>query len=73
MTMPLLTGTDGEQKMSKSYGNYIGVTDPPEEMYGRTLSIPDSSLGIGARCCWGRARTRRCHRGMPSARWPGRS
>jgi tyrosyl-tRNA synthetase len=44
LTMPLLTGTDGERKMSKSYGNHIGVTDPPAEMYGKTLSIPDSSL-----------------------------
>ena len=44
LTMPLLTGTDGEQKMSKSYGNYIGVTDPPGDMYGKTLSIPDASL-----------------------------
>ena len=44
LTMPLLTGTDGEQKMSKSYGNQIGVSDAPEEMYGRTLSIPDTSL-----------------------------
>jgi tyrosyl-tRNA synthetase len=44
LTMPLLTGTDGERKMSKSFGNYIGVTDPPEEMYGKTLSIPDESL-----------------------------
>ncbi|HYB28455.1 MAG TPA: tyrosine--tRNA ligase [Solirubrobacteraceae bacterium] len=44
LTMPLLTGTDGEQKMSKSAGNYIGVTDPPGDMYGKTLSIPDASL-----------------------------
>ncbi|MGZ4350597.1 MAG: tyrosine--tRNA ligase [Solirubrobacteraceae bacterium] len=44
MTLPLLIGTDGEMKMSKSYGNYIGVTDPPEEMYGKTLSIPDELL-----------------------------
>jgi tyrosyl-tRNA synthetase len=44
ITLPLLTGTDGERKMSKSYGNHIGVADPPEEIYGRTLSIPDSSL-----------------------------
>jgi len=44
LTMPLLTGTDGERKMSKSFGNYIGVADPPEEMYGKTLSIPDTSL-----------------------------
>ncbi len=44
MTMKLLTGTDGVQKMSKSYGNYIGVTDAPDQIYGRTLSIPDASL-----------------------------
>jgi tyrosyl-tRNA synthetase len=44
LTMPLLTGTDGEAKMSKSVGNYIGVTEPPEEIYGKTLSIPDRSL-----------------------------
>ncbi|HEX3801275.1 MAG TPA: tyrosine--tRNA ligase [Solirubrobacteraceae bacterium] len=46
MTMPLLTGTDGERKMSKSFGNYIGVTEPPEEMYGKTLSTPDESLEL---------------------------
>jgi tyrosyl-tRNA synthetase len=44
LTLPLLTGTDGERKMSKSYGNYIGVTDDPTEIYGKTLSIPDASL-----------------------------
>jgi tyrosyl-tRNA synthetase len=44
LTVPLLTGTDGQRKMSKSYDNYIGVTEPPEEIYGKTLSIPDSSL-----------------------------
>jgi tyrosyl-tRNA synthetase len=45
LTVPLLVGTDGVQKMSKSVGNHIGITDPPEEMYGKTLSIPDSALG----------------------------
>jgi tyrosyl-tRNA synthetase len=44
LTMPLLTGLDGEQKMSKSYGNAIGITEPPGEMYGKTLSIPDALL-----------------------------
>jgi tyrosyl-tRNA synthetase len=44
LTVPLLTGIDGTQKMSKSFGNDIGITAPPEEMYGRTLSIPDASL-----------------------------
>ena len=38
---PLLEGLDGVQKMSKSLGNYIGITDPPEQMYGKTMSIPD--------------------------------
>ncbi len=41
LTVPLLVGTDGEQKMSKSYGNYIGVSDPPGEMFGKVMSIPD--------------------------------
>jgi tyrosyl-tRNA synthetase len=44
LTLPLLVGTDGVRKMSKSFGNVIGVTDSPEEMYGRTLSIQDGSL-----------------------------
>lgn len=44
LTVPLLTGTDGERKMSKSYDNYIGVTESPQQMYGKTLSIPDTSL-----------------------------
>jgi tyrosyl-tRNA synthetase len=44
LTMPLITGTDGERKMSKSYGNHIGVTEPPGEIYGKTLSLPDESL-----------------------------
>lgn len=42
--MPLLRGTDGEQKMSKSYDNYVGLAQPPAEQYGRTLSIPDALL-----------------------------
>jgi tyrosyl-tRNA synthetase len=45
LTMPILPGTDGEQKMSKSLANHIGVTDPPEEMYGKTLSLPDAVMG----------------------------
>jgi tyrosyl-tRNA synthetase len=44
LTVPLLTGTDGKLKMSKSFGNQIGITEPPEEMYGKTLSIPDALL-----------------------------
>jgi tyrosyl-tRNA synthetase len=45
LTMPLLVGTDGRQKMSKSIGNQIGVTDPPAEMYGKAMSIPDELVG----------------------------
>jgi tyrosyl-tRNA synthetase len=44
LTMPLLPGTDGVQKMSKSVGNHIGITEPPDQMYGKTLSIPDLAL-----------------------------
>lgn len=44
LTMPLLVGTDGIEKMSKSYDNYIGISDPPKEIYGKTLSIPDSLI-----------------------------
>ena len=44
MTMPLLEGTDGVQKMSKSLNNYIGVTDPPSQIFGKTMSIPDSLM-----------------------------
>lgn len=43
-TVPILVGTDGVQKMSKSLGNYVGITDPPNEMYGKLMSIPDSAL-----------------------------
>ena len=41
LTLPLLEGTDGVQKMSKSYGNYVGLTDSPADMFGKIMSIPD--------------------------------
>jgi tyrosyl-tRNA synthetase len=44
ITMPLLVGTDGTQKMSKSLGNYIGVTDPPEEMFGKAMNVDDEAM-----------------------------
>ena len=44
LTVPLLPGTDGVQKMSKSLGNYIGVDEPPNDMYGKTMSLPDSMI-----------------------------
>ena len=42
--MPLLVGTDGSQKMSKSLGNYIGIAEPPNEIYGKVMSLPDSLI-----------------------------
>ena len=42
--MPLLPGTDGVQKMSKSLGNYIGIDEPPNEIFGKTMSLPDSMI-----------------------------
>jgi tyrosyl-tRNA synthetase len=44
VTMPLLEGTDGIQKMSKSLGNYIGINEPPEEIFGKTMSISDELM-----------------------------
>ncbi len=44
ITMPLLEGTDGVQKMSKSLGNYIGITEPPKEMFGKIMSISDELM-----------------------------
>lgn len=44
LTMPLIEGTDGVEKMSKSYENYIAFNDPPNEMYGKILSIPDNLI-----------------------------
>uniref|UniRef100_A0A7V3ZI56 Tyrosine--tRNA ligase n=1 Tax=Dictyoglomus thermophilum TaxID=14 RepID=A0A7V3ZI56_DICTH len=44
MLMPILEGLDGKQKMSKSLGNYIGLTEPPNQMYGKVMSIPDELI-----------------------------
>ena len=44
LTMPLLEGTDGVQKMSKSYGNYVGITEAPQEMFGKLMSISDGLM-----------------------------
>src|SRR4051794_38242944 len=44
LTMPILPGTDGVRRMSKSLGNYVGVTDPPEEMFGKLMRIPDEVM-----------------------------
>ena len=72
MTMPILVGMDGRQKMSKSLGNQIGVTDAPQEMYGKTMSIPDEAMDEYYRLLlrssrrWPAASWRRA---TPSARW----
>jgi tyrosyl-tRNA synthetase len=44
LTMPILVGLDGQRKMSKSLGNYVGITEPPDEMFGKLMSIPDSLM-----------------------------
>ncbi len=44
LTMPLIVGTDGIEKMSKSYNNYIGISESPKDIFGKTLSIPDSLI-----------------------------
>jgi tyrosyl-tRNA synthetase len=45
VTMPILVGTDGRRKMSKSLGNQIGITEEPQEIYGKTMAIPDEAMG----------------------------
>jgi tyrosyl-tRNA synthetase len=44
LTMPILVGIDGSQKMSKSLGNYVGVEEPPEEMFGKLMRVPDAAM-----------------------------
>lgn len=51
LTLPLIEGTDGVQKMSKSYGNYVGLTDPADEMFGKVMSIPDELMPKYFRLC----------------------
>ena len=51
LTMPLLVGTDGHKKMSKSYGNYVGLTDEPADMYGKVMSITDELVPLYWRLC----------------------
>jgi tyrosyl-tRNA synthetase len=45
LTMPLLEGLDGVQKMSQSSGNYVGITEPPDDMFGKLMSLPDGLIG----------------------------
>jgi tyrosyl-tRNA synthetase len=45
LTMPILPGIDGVQRMSKSLGNYVGVADPPDEIFGKLMRVPDEAMG----------------------------
>jgi len=51
MTLPILVGTDGVERMSKSRGNYVGITEPPEEQFGKLMSIPDTATPDYYRLC----------------------
>ncbi len=68
LTMPILVGTDGTRKMSKSLGNQIGVTDPPQEMYGKTMSIPDGAMEQYYRLLLGREPPAGAAQGAAAAR-----
>ena len=46
LTMPILVGLDGERKMSKSLGNYVGITEAPQEMFGKLMSISDEQMWL---------------------------
>jgi tyrosyl-tRNA synthetase len=50
-TMPLLEGTDGVRKMSKSFDNYVALTDPPDEMFGKLMRVPDELIERYMRLC----------------------
>ena len=51
ITRPLIPGTDGVQKMSKSLGNYIGISDPPHDMFGKIMSLPDEVIVMYLQLC----------------------
>lgn len=61
LTMPILVGTDGVRKMSKSYDNYVGVTDEPADMFGKLMSIPDEAMDEYYVLLLGRARDPEAH------------
>ena len=46
LTMPILPGIDGERRMSKSLGNYVGITEPPEEIFGKLMRVPDEAMPV---------------------------
>ncbi len=69
VTFPLLVGTDGEKKMSKSTDNYIGISETPEQIFGKTMSIPDAAMESYFTLCtdWPPARVRESLEGNPRA------
>ena len=85
LTTPLLVGLDGEQKMSKSLGNYVGIAEPPAEQFGKLMSISDAQMPdvlpvrdrLDARAdrrgAPGSSRRASCTPTRPSGCWPGRS
>ena len=74
LTTPILPGTDGVQRMAKSLGNYVGVTEPPEEIFGKLMRVPDTVMPRLLRPAAGlRARRVRCPRCSASATWRVRS
>jgi tyrosyl-tRNA synthetase len=70
ITVPLLEGIDGEKKMSKSLGNHIGLTDPPNDMFGKTMSIPDHVIPRYARLAvwWPKDRVAELEAGLAAGR-----
>jgi tyrosyl-tRNA synthetase len=70
ITVPLLEGLDGEKKMSKSLGNQIGLTDPPNDMFGKTMSIPDRLIPRYARLAawWPAERVAELEAGLAAGR-----
>ena len=85
LTTPLLVGLDGEQKMSKSLGNYVGIAEPPREQFGKLMSIPDALMPNYfqyatdwppeqvAEVTRAAGVAASCTRTRPSGCWPGRS
>lgn len=71
LTLPVLVGTDGHMRMAKSTGNTIGINEPPEEMYGKVMSIPDSAMSNYARLLtrWGPAEIEDLERGLTEGRY----
>ena len=67
LTMPILPGIDGVQKMSKSLGNYVGVDDPPEEVYGKLMRVPDEAMPTYYELLLDEPLDPRCRRATPSA------